>query len=151
MVTAPVDVAAGAVTGAGSQVLGAGGGPVSDIDRILAKHPDAANSDELSALRQSLMEQGIADPGSAAPGKAPNEFDRHAKRSRRLRADRPTLDRPHATGTQHGPPQRVEPKPFATARTSSIKPEVRRWYDTAVKPVRIAPKDSDRRADRGTR
>ena len=52
-----------------------------------------------------------------------------------------------ATGAIHGPLQRVEPKPFTTARTSSIRPEVRRWYDLPTRPVRLHS-DTSRRGTR---
>ena len=149
VLTAPVSMASGAVGNVGTQALNAGGGPVSDIDRILTAHPDAANSGELSALRSSLLEQGLADPGApAAAVTHADEFDRHARRSKRLRSDRPALDPPLVTGAVQGPLQREESKPFATARTSSLAPQVRRWYDIPITPIRITQLNDGRRASR---
>ncbi len=155
VLTTPASVAARTAGGVGTRVLNAGGGPVSDLDRILAAHPEAANSGELHALRDSLLDQGMTEHGQAAPPAAPrDEFDRHA-RHRRAPRDQIRLERPAATGTRQTPPQREEPTPFANARTSSIPPDVRRWYNIPFTPVRITPMDDGRRArrdpDRGGR
>jgi hypothetical protein len=151
-VAAPELMAASAVSGAGSRTLGLGAAdPVSDLDRIIATHPDAGNRDELSALRDDLLQQGHGGGGSgAASGSAEiDEFDRHAPPGRRRRGDRPRLAQPIATGERTGADQREEPVPFATARTSALPPNVRRWYDIPITPIRIGPMPGeDRRANR---
>lgn len=147
VLAAPQSVAAGAVGGLGTRLLNAGGGPVSDLDRILAAHPEAANTGELSALRNSLLDQGIPVEGTSASDTAPaDEFDRHAQNPRRLRADRVALEPQVATGTRRGPAQRVESKPFANARTSRIPASVRRWYDIPITPVRLTPMGNEGRS-----
>jgi hypothetical protein len=148
VVTAPVSTAAGAASGVGSKVINAGGGPISDLDRIIARNPEAANAEELRQLRESLANQGMGGP-SGPPAAAPvDEFDRHARQPRRRTADRIELKPRAATGTREGPTQREEPTPFANARTSSIDPEVRRWYDVQIAPVRLGPAFDGRRGGR---
>lgn len=148
VVTAPAAIVASTASGFGNRALGVSG-PISDIDRIIAAHPDSANSAELRALRDRLIEQGITEHGGPPPAPtAADEFDRHARQPRRLRPDRVRLELPAATGTRSGPPQRVEPRPFANARTSGLPPEVRRWYTFPVAPMRITPFGQDRTASR---
>ena len=151
VLTSPATVAAGAASGVGNRAFAGSINPISDIDRILAANPEAANRGELGALRDSLA----ADGGSTARAPTPTtakEFDRHAQIPKPLRGDQVALETTAATGTTHGPAQRMEAKPFASARTSSLTPDVRRWYDIPITPVRLdQPTDSRRISREGER
>lgn len=111
---------------------------VSDLDRILARHPEADNADELRGLRDQLAKQGTTQTGRPAPTE-PGEFDRRARHPLPTR-DRPRLRTPKPTGEDEAvAAQRAEPRMFTTARTSSLRPEERRWYGMQVTPVRLSP------------
>ena len=72
---------------------GLGADTVSDLDRILAAHPDADNAEELRGLRQQASQGRRLSSGSSAQAQAAARQDHAAEHDRHRQASRPPPDR----------------------------------------------------------
>jgi hypothetical protein len=137
---APQAVAAGAINQvAGKAAAGQNNnhGAISDIDRILAKHPDAVNRDQLIALRNQLAGQQTAGSIPTRAVVSSSLIRRDTPLDRPLPHHRPdTLRLPTSsvrrTGTGIGQP------PISIIPTGTILiPSGKRRFFTDISPVRL--------------
>jgi hypothetical protein len=126
---------------------------VSDVDRILSEHPDAANAAELRSLRDQLAADQPASMARRENGRhfavdERHDFDRRWKPA----ATQPVQFQPHSgdislqgktpghqlvreplkpLGAEH-PDRREQPKPYHLARDSSLDEWKPRFYGLSI-------------------
>lgn len=109
---------------------------VKELDRILQENPDAVNTEQLKALRDSLRETSSADsgPDQRQPLKEPPKPRRHTDAPFPLRkGDRLTVLPPGEITSSRRPTGRPDTVPDG----SSLKPDPTPVHTMSLKPVRL--------------